>query len=376
MAVRGTKNLRRSRKTDLWMIVLVAALGFGAAACGGGSGGGGPPPSSQAGLWVPNFFDFTVTAFNSSQRSKSGSPNSALTNESDSIDSPEETLFDGAGNLWLTNCSDQILGAGTILEFTSDQLKNLSHDPAPNPNVILTDDGSFDIFGCPYGETFGSDGSLWASNRFSADLINFTPSQLSAGGTQYPNTKIVSSNFGQLEGIQLDLAGTLWVADFANSDVYGFKAATLAAAEGTTADLVPDIINSSASINGPADVLVDSSGNQWVSNCYGDTVLEFAASDIASSGSPTPMVVLSATSVNTPPGTSFSFDCPQGLRFDKKGNLWVSNAISDNFGSIVEFTPSQITTSGSPVPHIFLDSNSAGTNLNQPTLFTFGPTVE
>jgi hypothetical protein len=372
MVVRGTTNLRKSHKTDLWMIVLVTALGFSAAACGGGGSGSSGPPSSHRGLWVPNFFSFTVTAFNADQIAKSGAPNPALTNESALIDSPEEALFDGAGNLWLTNCSDSILGAGTILEFTSDQLKNLSHDPDPNPNVILTDDGSFNIFGCPYGETFGSDGSLWASNRFSADLINFTPSQLSAGGAQFPNTKIVSSNFSQLEGIQFDSAGTLWVADFANSDVYGFKAATLAAAEGTTADLVPDIINSSASINGPTDVLVDSSGNQWVSNCFGDTVLEFAASDIASSGSPTPIVVLSATSV----GASSSLDCPEGLDFDKKGNLWVSNAISDNFGSIVEFTPSQITTSGNPVPHIFLDSNSAGTNLNQPALFTFGPTVE
>jgi hypothetical protein len=373
MAVWGTKSLRQSRKTDLWMIVLVTALGFSAAACGGGgSGSGGPAPSSHRGLWVPNFFGFTVTAFNAKQIAKSGAPNPALTNESGLIDSPEETLFDASGNLWLTNCSDQLLGAGTILEFTSAQLKNLSKDPTPNPNVILTDDGSFNIFGCPYGEAFGSDGSLWAANRFLADLVNFTPSQLSAGGTQFPNTKIVSTNFGQLEGIQFDSAGTLWVADIFESQIFGFKAATLAAAEGTIADLTPDIINSSASLNGPTDVFVDASGNQWVSNCLEDTVVEFASSDIAASGSPTPIVVLSATSVSA----SSSLDCPEGIAFDKSGNLWVSNAASDNFGSMVEFTPDQITASGSPVPHIFLDSNSAGTNLDQPTLFTFGPIVE
>jgi secreted PhoX family phosphatase len=319
-------------------------------------------------------FGFTVTAFNSKQRAKSGAPEAALTNESTAIDSPEQTLFDAAGNLWLTNCSDSLIGAGTIMEFTHEQLKKLKTDRTPDPNVILTDDGSFNIFGCPYGAAFGSDGSLWAANRFSGDLVSFTPAQLSAGGVQFPNTKITSDSFGQLEGIQFDTAGTLWISDIFNSQIYGFKATTLASVEGTNADLTPDIINSSSSLDGPTDVLVDSSGNQWVSNCLTNTVVEFASADVAESGSPTPVVVLSATSLTSPP--SNSLDCPEGLAFDKGGNLWVSNAVSDNFGSLAKFTPAQISASGSPVPSVFLDSDPAGTNLDQPALFTFGPTVE
>jgi sugar lactone lactonase YvrE len=377
MSVRGTGSFQRSRKTNLWMMVLVAALGVSVAACNGGSSsGGGPTPSSQSGLWVPNFLGFTIVEFGDGERAQSGTPKPALTNNSDFIDSPEETLFDAEGNLWVTNCSDPVLGAGAITEFTHKQLEDLSRDSAPAANVLLTDDGTFSIFGCPYGEAFGSDGSLWATNRFSANLINFTPSQLSVGGVQFPNTEITSSSFGNPEGIQFDAAGTLWIADIAASQVFGFKAATLAAVEGTLADLTPDIINSSAAINGPADVLLDQSGNLWVSNCLGDTVVEFSASDIAMSGSPTPIVVLSATSVSTPPGNSFSLDCPQGIDFDKNGNLWVSNALSDNEGSIVEFTSDQLTSSGSPAPNIFLDSNPAGTNLNQPALFTFGPGIQ
>jgi streptogramin lyase len=348
-------------------------LSFLVAGCGGSSGGGAPGPSAPAdGLWVPNFFNFTVVAFDSSQRAKSGEPKPVLTNESGAIDSPEETLFDASGNLWVTNCSDPIIGAGTILEFTKDQLKKLSEDSAPNPAVTLLDDGSFNIFGCPYGAAFGSDQSLWAANRFGATLVQFTPSQLSAGGVQVPNTKITSTNFGQLEGIQFDSAGTLWVADILSSQIYGFKSTTLAAAEGTVADLTPDIINSSAAISGPTDVLIDSSGNQWVSNCLTSTVVEFSSSDVAMSGSPAPIVTIGPASV----GASVSLDCPQGLAFGKKGNLWVSNAASDNFGSIVEFTADQITENGSPAPKIFLNSNAAGTNLNQPSLFSFGVSVE
>ncbi|HEY9158299.1 hypothetical protein [Candidatus Binatus sp.] len=325
---------------------------------------------------MPNFFGADVVAFDGKQRAQSGAPNPALTNSSAAIDLPEEALFDASGNLWVTNCSDPVIGAGTITQFTRKQLDNLSKDPSPNPNVTLSDNGSFDIFGCPYGQAFAIDHSLWASNRFSADLVNFTPSQLSAGGVQFPNTKIVSSSFGQPEGIQFDTAGTLWVADIEESEIFGFKAATLAAAQGTLADLTPDIINSSAGLDGPADVLVDQSGNQWVSNCAGDSVVEFAASDVAASGSPTPIVVLNSTSVSTPPGNSFSLSCPQGLAFDKRGNLWVSNSLSDNEGSIVEFTPDQLTASGSPAPNIFLDSDPAGDNLNQPALFSFDASVK
>ena len=63
-------------------------------------------------------------------------------------------------------------------------------------------------------------------------------------------------------------------------------------------------------------------------------------------------MVLSATTVNTPYGTAASLYCPEGMGFDKRGNLWVSNALSDNEGSIVEFTPAQLTASGSPVAKI------------------------
>ena len=72
-------------------LLLIVALGFSITGCGGSGGGGTQGPSSAGpGLWVPNFFGYIVTAFNSKQRRKSGSPDAALTNASTAIDSPEE----------------------------------------------------------------------------------------------------------------------------------------------------------------------------------------------------------------------------------------------------------------------------------------------
>ena len=139
------------------------------------------------------------------------------------------------------------------------------------------------------------------------------------------------------------------------------------------ATVTPDIINSSASLNGPAAIAFDALGNQWVANCFGSTLTQFAP--LAASGSPAPLVVLTSTTVTTSPGSPPSLACPEGLDFDKKGNLWVSNAISDNAGSIAEFTSAQLAASGSPLPAVFLDSNPDATNISQPVLLSFGPAI-
>jgi hypothetical protein len=343
------------------------------AACGGGSSGG--PAHAPPGLWVPNFFDDSFSGFSSRLYKTSGTPTAGITNFGETTVLPQQMLFDKKGNLWVTNCVDNTIGAGTIAEYTAHQVSQFSRNPDPDPAVLLTDDGTFNIFDCPYGEAFDSSGNLWVSNRFGSNVVEFTPDQLATGGAAIPETTIFSANFGAPEGLQFDASGTLWIADIAVSQIFGFKAATLAAVEGTDTIIPPDIINSSASIIGPTDVIVESSGDQWVANFGGNNLLQFAAADVAASGSPAPITTISATSVTTASGVALSLDSPQGLAFDKKGNLWVSNALSDNAGSIAEFTPAQIASDGSPNPAVFLDSDVDGLNMNDPVLISFGPNV-
>jgi sugar lactone lactonase YvrE len=354
-------------------ILLFFFITLSLAACGGVSSGG--PAHAPPGLWVPNFFGDSFTAFNSKLYKTSGVPAASITNLGETTILPQQMLFDKKGNLWVTNCADDTIGAGTIAEYTAHQVSQFSKNPDPDPAVLLTDDGTFNIFDCPYGEAFDSSGNLWVTNRFGLNVVEFTPSQLEAGGAPIPNTTIYSANFGAPEGIQFDTSGTLWIADIAASEIFAFKAATLAAAQGTVTITAPDIINSSASIFGPTDVIVQSSGDQWVANLGGNNLLEFAAADVAMSGSPAPITTITATSVTTPTGVALSLDSPQGLAFDKKGNLWVSNALSDNAGSIAEFTPAQIAADGSPNPAVFLDSDVDGFNMNDPVLISFGPNV-
>jgi sugar lactone lactonase YvrE len=56
-----------------------------------------------------------------------------------------------------------------------------------------------------------------------------------------------------------------------------------------------------------------------------------------------------------------SLDNPWGLAFDGFGNLWVTNEEPEQNGgqgSIVEFTPNQLTSSGSPNPNAVITSTA------------------
>ena len=132
-------------------------------------------------------------------------------------------------------------------------------------------------------------------------------------------------------------------------------------------------------------------------------MLEFAASSLTGSGAITPAATatITATTVTTTTGSTESIYGPEGLAFDKSGDLWVANWTSDNYGSLAEFTRKQLAAvvgGGSPVavgsatdstktrgqtvvassgpsPKVFLDSNPTGSNIDAPLLITFGPSV-
>lgn len=329
-------------------------------------------PSKTGGLWVPNLFGPSVNEFDPPARAVSGNPSPQFFNESPFLLLPAGLAFDSSQNLWVANCSDFTLGSGAIAEFSAAQLANLGNNSTPDPNKTLLDDGSLTILGCPWGAQFDAVGNLWITNRSIPNLVSYSPAQLAVGGALTPDTTITSTSFDSPRGIVFDASANLWIVENQNQEILAYKAATLATALGHSGQVNPDIIISSSSFGDPRAIAFDGAGNLWLADATGK-LLEFAAADLAMSGTPTPKVIIIATPVVTPDGIALSLDFPEGLVFDSAGNLWVANLESDNAGSLAEFTTAQLGSSGSPSPAVFLDSDIFGTNIHQPSLLTFGP---
>lgn len=116
--------------------------------------------------------------------------------------------------------------------------------------------------------------------------------------------------------------GDLWVTDFPANAVDMFAAGTLNSSPTTpTARLT-------SGLNGPVGLAFDASGNLWVANNNGSTVVEYAASSLTSS----PRVTATISS---------GLNLPWGLAFDPHGNLWVAN---NGAGTVTEYAAPALTS--------------------------------
>ena len=93
--------------------------------------------------------------------------------------------------------------------------------------------------------------------------------------------------------------------------------------------------------------MFDSKGNLWVSNYLANTVVEYTAAQIATSGDPTPNVKL----------TSSDFNFPWGAAFDAAGNLWIADYADSK---IHKFTAKQLKAGGAQKPKVSVTGSFEG----------------
>ena len=193
-------------------------------------------------------------------------------------------------------------------------------------------------------------GDLWVPSD--NEVQEYTQRQLVDGGPQTPAATITSDSAGSLndpDGAAFDPAGNLWVVNFEGNSVVEYTKAQLASG-GTLVPAVTLMADSSNSLNEPAGLDFDAAGDLWVSNFEGNTAVEYTKAQLASSGAPTPAVTLSADASN-------SLATPDALTFDRHGDLWVTNGFEGN--TVVEYTPGQLVT-GAPTPAVTISSDGSG----------------
>ena len=110
-------------------------------------------------------------------------------------------------------------------------------------------------------------------------------------------------------GIAVDGSGNTWVANTAGNSVIEISSAGafLSGTSGYT----------DGSLNGPYRIAIDGSGNAWTTNSSGNSVTEFSSTGAVLSGY-----------------SSSSLNGPEGIAFDGLGNAWVANYVGDSVAEI------------------------------------------
>jgi sugar lactone lactonase YvrE len=304
-------------------------------------------------LWVPNYTTGTVKGYASKQRRAdfAGAPFKTLTLPSST--KPNAVAFDSSGSMWITD------NAGSrLLKYTPAQLLGSG---SPTPNAIITAPAA--KVSSPIGLAFDSSGKLWVAN--SNGVAMFTPAQLSTTGS--PDPMLLDGGlafFGTPAGVAFDQAGNLWISQNSKNRITKYNAPTLATLTGQVvspniiiefnSNAAPGLNNNLASLSGPEGMAFDATGNLWVGNNVGYSLVKYTGSQILNQGmvgvpsNPAPAVFIGYSGTS-----SRSVQQMGGVAIDASGNVWVNNETTK---AVLGFTPASIATTGVPDASIVIDN--------------------
>ena len=371
----GRRN--KGLRVALGVVATVAMVGLSGCYWGYGNyyyywGGG----NGNNALWVAN--GTNVVEFSPSQQVSGVSdpvPRRAI--NSSAFASPQGVVWDFYGDLWVIDGGTMASGgtvAPALYEFTPKQLSNLGSNSAPTPATTISS-ASF-VF--PQQAAFDRNGNLWVSDNGSNAVYVLSAKQLSTTASVTPAQTITSTpTFNGPLGITFDFRGNLYVANNGTTTIFQFSASSLpvvnpSTTTPTSSALTPAVTlsdNGSGSIQAPWALAIDGSGNLWSSNANApNTVVEFTKSQLATTGSPTPNITLASATVSN----NATLVAPNGIAFDNYGDLAVMSSGAP-FG-MAGYGPGQLRNNpASPLtPAVFLVGGS--TTLNAPAGDAFGPT--
>lgn len=176
------------------------------------------------------------------------------------------------------------------------------------------------------------------------------------------------ARFSNPNGIAVDSAGTLYVADTSNAVVRKIDGnatvTTLAGQQGNQDEA--DGTGNQAAFNQPEGIAADASGNVWVTDAAAGTIRRI----IASTGAVTTFAGDGNSGFADGTGPNAQFDQPRGIIADGAGNLYVSDANNQLIRKIVVATAAVTTLAGSVGQAGLVDGTGAAARLNQPRSLT------
>ncbi len=321
------------------------------------SGANGVAFDSKGNMWVAE--NINVLEFATTDITQSGSPTPLVTISNPNfvaafLNSSLSLLFDSAGELVVINNAF----LNPIVEYSAAQI---AASGSPSPESVLNNPSADPRLGVPAGLAFDSSGRLWESvNRANSSpalgaVLAFNQADLQQTGSPTPAIFISDPTHPTPSGIAFDSKGNLWVANFSSGE-FGLVQSLVQYSAASIASGAPEptviITTSSSSVSfATTRIAFDPQGNLWLVDVVGNSVVEYAASSLTSTGSPTPAAVIPSES------NVLFFQSPLGLGFDNSANLWVGSSNTTlaplvNNAVAVEFDGKNLSSSSSPIADI------------------------
>jgi sugar lactone lactonase YvrE len=256
---------------------------------------GGLGFNSKGQLFVANYDGGTITEY-------PPGPAMAPIASVPGLTTPRGIVVNAANReLWVAQQAPNTLSAFTYDGVTG--LLNPGHSDITGDNTGLSgpDGVAYDL------------GLVWVANTTNNTLTAYSPV---ASGNVTPVHTIVDSGLAAPSGLAVDAAGDLLVANEFGTSVTVYSAASLQGAGTQPAVLQP--VRTITGLSGPEGIDLDSAGQIYVANSFSSTVDVFAAN---ANGAATPVNVITGTALKapdvvavTPPLSILTTRLPRGRR--------------------------------------------------------------
>jgi trimeric autotransporter adhesin len=248
------------------------------------------------------------------------------------LNSPSAVAVDSAGNLYIADAGNQRIrmvstGTGLIATIAGNGTGGFSGDGGPATGAELND---------PQGVTVDSAGNLYI-----ADIVNNririvsaatgTITTIAGNGTagfSGDGGPATSAELNNPDGVTLDSAGNLYIADSANERIRVVSSGTITtvAGNGTGGSTGDNGAATSAELNNPNSVAVDGAGDLYIADTLNNRIRMVTAATgtittIAGNGT-------LGSSGNGGAATGAELHTPISVALDSVGNLYIADSLN------------------------------------------------